>query len=318
LERAHTQFSIGLFILEIMRCAVIDLGTNTFHLMIVEKDSTGIWTILVRHRIYVKLAEDGIRMIGEKAFKRGLDAIKIFKTQLDAAEINPKNIKAFGTAALRTAQNGREFIQKMAEIHNIRAETISGDQEAKLIYRGVKRAVPFPDGRVLIMDIGGGSVEFIIANRNKIFWQKSIDIGVSVLFQNFHKSDPIASEEVIAIEDFLDIALKDLWKALKDKPVQALVGASGAFDVVDNFLIDPLTKPSLYAWIKAEKFDAIYKKLAESTLEERQEMPQLSAERMEMIVVAVVLIRFILERTGIKEIFTSEYSMKEGMLEEYF
>jgi exopolyphosphatase / guanosine-5'-triphosphate,3'-diphosphate pyrophosphatase len=301
-----------------MRCAVIDLGTNTFHLMIVEKDALGGWTTLVRHRIYVKLAEDGLRFIGEKAFKRGLDAIKVFKTQLDAAEIQSKNIKAFGTAALRTAQNGREFIQKVAEIHNIKAETITGDQEAKLIYRGVRRAVPFPDGRVLIMDIGGGSVEFIIANRNKIFWQKSIDIGVSVLFQNFHKSNPISEEEVLAIEDFLDIALKDLWKALKDKPVTALIGASGAFDVVDNFLIDPLTKPSLYAWIKADKFEAIYQKLVESTLEERQDMPQLSAERMEMIVVAVVLIKFILHRAGIKDIYTSEYSMKEGMLEEYF
>jgi exopolyphosphatase / guanosine-5'-triphosphate,3'-diphosphate pyrophosphatase len=301
-----------------MRCAVLDLGTNTFHLMIVEKDTSGNWTPLVRHRIFVKLAEDGLRFISEKAFKRGLDAIKVFKTQLDAAEVQPKNIKAFGTAALRTAQNGLDFIQKVAEIHNIKAETISGDQEARLIYQGVRRAVPFPEGRVLIMDIGGGSVEFIIANRNKIFWQKSIDIGVSVLFRNFHKSDPINKDEILSIEDFLDIALKDLWKALKDKPVQALIGASGAFDVVDNFLIDPLTKPSLYAWIKADKFESIYKKLVESTLEERQEMPQLSAERMEMIVVAVVLIKFILTRAGIKDIYTSEYSMKEGMLEEYF
>jgi exopolyphosphatase / guanosine-5'-triphosphate,3'-diphosphate pyrophosphatase len=301
-----------------MRCAVIDLGTNTFHLMIVEKDASGSWTILVRHRIFVKLAEDGFRVIGEKAFKRGLDALKVFKTQLDAAEIQPKNIKAFGTAVLRTALNGRDFLQKVAEIHNIRAETISGDQEAKLIYKGVRRAVPFPEGRVLIMDIGGGSVEFIIANRNKIFWQKSIDIGVSVLFQNFHKSNPIAPEEILSIDDFLDISLKDLWKALKEKPVTALIGASGAFDVVDNFLVDPLTKPSLYAWIKADKFDSIYKKLVESTLEERQEMSQLSAERMEMIVVAVILIKFILNHAGIKDIYTSEYSMKEGMLEEYF
>ena len=301
-----------------MRCAVIDLGTNTFHLLIVEKDAAGNWQSLVRHRIFVKLGEEGLRRIGDRAFQRGLEALKLYKTQLDAAGVPPKLVKAFGTAALRTAVNGKDFLQKAHDMFNIRAETISGDQEAMLIYKGVRRAVPFPEGKVLIMDIGGGSVEFIIANRSKVFWRKSFEVGVSVLFLHFHKSDPMAPEEILAVEDFLDIALKDLWQALRERSVSTLIGAAGAFDVIDNFLLDPKTKPERYGWIHAGSFDPVYKQLINSTLAEREAMPQLSPERAEMIVVAVILLRVVLERAGIQDIFTSTYSMKEGILAEYF
>ncbi len=301
-----------------MRCAVLDLGTNTFNLLIVEKDKSGHWQPLVRHRIFVRLAEEGMRKIGDVAFKRGLSALKVFRTQLDAAGVAPRQIKALGTAALRTASNGREFLQKANDLHSIKAETVTGEQEAMLIYKGVRRAVPFPEGRVLIMDIGGGSVEFIIADRQQVFWRGSFEVGVAVLFQNFHRSDPIAPTEVLEIEDFLDIALKKLWAALRDWPVQTLIGAAGAFDVIDNFLLNPATKPPLYGWVRTPEFTKFAEKLLASTLAERREMPQLLPERMEFIAVALVLIRVIVERAGIGEIYTSEYSMKEGMLEEFF
>ncbi len=301
-----------------MRCAVIDMGTNTFHLLIVERDDRGAWQPLVRHRIFVKLAEEGLRRIGDLAFKRGLKAMKLFKTQLDAADVHPKNIKAFGTAALRTASNAKDFLEKVQHTTGIRAETITGEIEADLIFRGVRRAVPFPDNNVLIIDIGGGSVEFIIANRQKMLWSGSFEIGVSVLFQNFHKTDPISSDEILGVEDFLDIALKNMWLALKKFPVKTMIGAAGAFDVIDNFLLDPITKPPFYGYTHVRNFEKIAEKLTASTLAERKKMPQLSQERMEMIVVALVLIQFVIKRTGIFEIYTSEYSMKEGMLERYF
>lgn len=300
-----------------MRLAVLDLGTNTFHLLIVERGSKGEVRFLSKNKIYVKLAEEGIEHIGEAAFQRGLAALRTFKTELDTAGVLSPNIRAFGTAALRTADNAPDFLQQAADILGLRPEIIPGEREAELIHKGVRQAVPFPAGRrVLIMDIGGGSVEFIIADREQVFWQKSFPVGVAVLWRAFHHNDPITQEEVQQIENHLETALHELWQAISRHPSSTLVGASGTFDVIDIFLLDPAEKPELYGYIPVMDFYPLYKLLLRSTLAERRAMPDLPAERAEMVVAALVLIRVVLKKVGIGEIYTSAYAMKEGMLEE--
>lgn len=299
-----------------MRFAVLDLGTNTFHLLIAEKDATGRWQTLLRDKQYVKLAEEGIERIGQAAFARGLAALEGFKAQLDACEVPVTAIRAFGTAALRTASNAPEFLEKAFALTGIRPESIPGDQEATLIYEGVRQAVPFPDHRVLIMDIGGGSVEFIIADRRQVLWQQSFPIGVALLYREFHQQDPISSPEIERLEAFLDASLHDLWAALQQYPTPTLVGASGTFDVIELFVLDPATKAALYGYIELPAFWPLYKQLVESTIDERRALPKLPDERVEMVVVAMILIRHILLRANIQEIYTSSYAMKEGMLAE--
>ncbi len=299
-----------------MRCAVIDLGTNTFHLLIAERNEAGTWQHVLRHKHYVKLAEEGIQRIGDAAFERGLTALRDFRTQLDAADIPLSSVRAFGTAALRTAENAADFLQKALELTGIQPESIAGDREAELIYKGVRQAVPFPDNRVLIMDIGGGSVEFIIADHEQVLWQRSFPIGVAVLYPRFHIKDPMAPVEVWQLENFVEIALTELWDAVKQYPAPTLVGASGTFDVIELLLIDAATKPELYGWVDLPQFEPLYSLLRRSTLAERRAIAGMPPERVEMVVVAVILIRYVLRRAGIREIYTSSYALKEGMLEE--
>ncbi len=301
-----------------MRVAVLDLGTNTFHLLIAESDGAGGWCFLAKNKIYVKLAEEGIHRIGGAAFGRGLNALRVFKTELDAAQVPFAHIRAFGTAALRTAENAPDFLDQATAIIGVRPESIPGDREAALIHKGVSQAVPFPDNRVLIMDIGGGSVEFIIADREQVYWQQSFPVGVAVLWRAFHHHDPIISDEISQVENHLETALADLWQALGRFPCPTLVGASGTFDVIDLFLLDPAQKPELYGHLPVQDFYPLYEKLTGSTLAERRAMPKLPDERVEMVVVAVVLIRKVLQQAGIREIYTSAYAMKEGMLAEMF
>lgn len=300
-----------------MRHAVIDLGTNTFHLLVVDHAASGDWKELHRERIFVKLAEEGIQEIGPAAYRRGLEAMSLFRTALDKFGVPPERVCAFGTAALRTARNAQYFLRDVLHLTGITARAIPGEQEARLIYQGVRQAVPFPDSRVLVMDIGGGSVEFILADRGQVYWQQSFPIGVAVLFREFHKSDPIAPEEVASAVQFIDNALTDCWAALEQYPVSTLVGAAGAFDTIDKLLLDPATKPPLYGRIPAQHFLPLHDRIIGSTLAEREQMRQLSPERREMIVVGMILIRHVLQRGRIQEIYTSEYSMKEGMLEEF-
>jgi exopolyphosphatase/guanosine-5'-triphosphate,3'-diphosphate pyrophosphatase len=301
-----------------MRVAVLDLGTNTFHLLIAGHDGAGGWHMLAKEKRYVKLAESGIERIGELPYARGIQALREFRAVLDAAGVSEGYIRAFGTAALRTAANAPDFLDEAEQILGVRPQSIPGDREATLIHKGVRQAVPLPDERVLIMDIGGGSVEFIIADRAGVYWQKSFPVGVSVLWRDFHRNDPITPAEIEAVELFLENALDDLWQALGQHPCPTLVGASGTFDVIDLFLLDPAQKPELHGHIAVSDFYPLYETLVASTLAERRAMPKLPDERVEMVVVAVVLIRKVLQKAGIGEIYTSAYAMKEGMLAEMF
>ncbi|TNE66887.1 MAG: hypothetical protein EP344_02235 [Bacteroidetes bacterium] len=296
--------------------AVIDLGTNTFHLLIANRHPAGHWQTLLRERIFVKLAEDGIEHIGDQAFARGLEALQRFRQQLDAHQVMPDTVRAYGTAALRTARNAPEFLLAVREQTGILAEAIDGHREALLIYQGVRQAVPFPDNPVLVMDIGGGSVEMVLARGEQVLWQHSFPVGVALLFRRFHKSDPIAEEEIKALEQFLDVTLAQLWDILAQHPTPTLIGAAGAFDIIDHLLLDPDTKPPLYGYIPVERFDPLYEQVIGSTLAERESWEDLMPERREMIVVGLILIRHILRRGVMREVYTSVYAMKEGMLAE--
>lgn len=298
-----------------MRFAVIDLGTNTFHLLIADRAGEE-WLTIHRERIFVKLAEEGIHQIGPAAYERGLAAMDIFLKYLNQYGVPPNQVRAFGTAALRTADNASDFLLEVQRRTGIVAEAIGGEREALLIYRGVLQAVPFPDQRVLVMDIGGGSVELILADRTRVYWHRSFPVGVAVLYRQFHKSDPIAPEEVARVEEFLGEALAEFWEAFAQYPTATLVGAAGAFDIIDNLLLDPATKPPLYGIISAAGFIPLYQRIIGSTMAEREQMHQLSPERREMVVVGMILIRHILSRGNLQEIYTSVYSMKEGMLAE--
>ncbi len=293
--------------------AVIDLGTNTFHLLVVETVLHGTFKELYRNRVFVQLAEEGIQTIGKAPFDRGINALKSFKATLD--ELNVSTLKVFGTAALRTASNGVDFIQTVYKETGIHIQLISGDQEAELIYKGVNQAVDFENNTVLIMDIGGGSVEFIIADQTEIKWAQSFPIGVSVLYHRFHKTDPISNTDINLLIHHLSHITAPLIEQLKTYTPTILIGASGTFDVLETVLCkEKIT--NLHGMVKVTDFYPLYHQWLKTTLQERFNMPEIPNTRAQLIIVALILIHFVLELTKIQKISISAYAMKEGMLKE--
>ena len=295
------------------RYAVIDLGTNTFHLLIIEKLPNENLQEIFRERVFVKLASEGIENIGSAPFKRGLEAMLRFHSLIHKHQVT--TIKAIGTAALRTADNGNEFIQRVLLSTGIQVEVVDGAEEARLIYQGVKKAFPFGKANSLIMDIGGGSVEFIIANQSGIKWSKSFPIGVAVLFKAFHKNDPITASEIQEINQMLNNTLHPLFEAIQSHPVHQLIGASGTFDVLELFL-SKNNNSTLHTKISIDEYRPFSKKLMLTTIAERLALQGLPDSRADLIVVALVLIDFIVQTAKIKQIITSAYAMKEGVLTE--
>src|ERR1700741_3642240 len=156
-----------------MRLAVIDCGTNTFNLLIVEFDNQKKYSKIFNTRIAVKLGQGSINkgFIGEEPFKRGIEAIVTLNNEITKYKVS--KILAFATSAIRDASNGKEFVDEIKRQTQIDVEIIDGDREAELIYLGKKEAATLSDSVSLIMDIGGGSNEFILANNKGMLWKQS-------------------------------------------------------------------------------------------------------------------------------------------------
>lgn len=295
------------------RYGVIDLGTNTFSLIIVGYNAEKGFKIEHREGRFVKLAESGIEQISDAAFERAIASMKAFSEILK--QYGVERVEAFGTAALRTAQNSAELIAAIKEASGISVRVISGDEEAGLIYRGVSQAVSFNEKYNLIMDIGGGSVEFIIVNDKGVHWAQSFPVGVAVLRNRFHKSEPIATAEIEALKNWLDKMLNPLYEALENRPIDRLVGASGTFDVLAAKL-PPVYEHDLYTAVSAADFYPLLADIVAANFEERVEMKNIPNYRADMLVVSLLLIEVILEKVQVQHIIASPYAMKEGIMQQ--
>ena len=196
---------------------------------------------------------------------------------------------------------------------------ISGDEEATLIYLGVRQAVSLTDQPVLIMDIGGGSTEFIIADHSEIHWKQSFPVGASVLKQKFHHHEPISTSEINALNNFLTEKLQPLITQLSNFSINHLVGASGSFDtfaamVAHQFYSFNALEGKTSFEIPLQNFHAIYQQLIQNNLQQRLEMKGMISFRAEMITVAAILADFVIQKFNIQQITQSAYALKEGVL----
>ena len=296
------------------RSAVIDLGTNTFHLLIADPDPLLGFREIHRVQSYTKLGFGGVNFIQEQYFKRGVSVLKEFKAEINRFGV--REVRAFGTAVLRTASNGVEFAAEALQEAGIDINIIDGQEEARLIYRGVSMACPVMEKEPnLIMDIGGGSVEFILSDTNGIRWAQSFPIGVAVLYRQFHHHEPILREEKEALYGYLEDMLQPLLRVLEKYPVRYLVGAAGAFDVVEGMIMGRWSTTP-YVEVPLNQFPGIFQRVTQATLEERLQIENLPSQRADLIVVGFLLIDFILRKVGISKMGVSHYSLKEGMLRE--
>ena len=166
--------------------AVLDLGTNTFNILIVNIEKN-VKTILHHDRVPVKIGKGGIQnnQIIEEACQRAKEALKQFRKLIDQYNVKIEDITAIATSAFRNAINGQALADEIKQETEIEIRIIQGEVEAELIYYGVKGAMKIGEETALIMDIGGGSVEFILCNENHIFWKKSYEIGAQRLLDLF-------------------------------------------------------------------------------------------------------------------------------------
>ncbi len=295
--------------------AVIDIGTNTFHLLIGEiKD--GATKIIFKQTIAVKLGEGGGISRGEiipAAYQRGLDAMKVFSKEIAARKIT--HVKATATAAVRDAKNGPAFINDVYQLTQIRIDIIDGLQEAIYIYQGAKASGILTDKKVLLMDIGGGSVEFIICNQEQIFWKNSFRLGAARLLSDFY-NDPLSDKDLNLLNAHFERSLSTLSEAIKEHHPEVLIGTAGAFDSFRDIIqakSGQINEPVIFD-LEQPGFSKLLSEIIHSTHEERVKIKGLIPLRTDMILMASVLTKFVLLTSRIDQVKACSYSLKEGLL----
>lgn len=296
----------------------MDLGTNTFHLLIAEGDAADPHTLL-QITEPVKLGEDGINkgIIQPPAYERGVNTMQQFHQHILKYKV--EEVKAIATSALRSAANGKDFIDEVKAKTGIYIETINGEQEAHYIYEGVKAGQCLTQHNSLIIDIGGGSVEFILGNSQEILWKQSFEIGAARLMDKFHRKDPIPPAAINELNVYLNEQLTDLFTAVSTHDITYIIGSSGAFETFAEVVesakgnMFDLKKTKSYLFQEPD-FIRVTDQLIHSTHQERQNNKAIIPIRVDMIVVAALLTRFIMQKLNISAVMMSTNSLKEGVL----
>jgi len=291
------------------KIAIIDIGTNTINLLMVNK-YVKTYEVLHSERTGVGLGHGGMSksIITKNSFNRGIDClINYSKT---CTNHNVKSIYAFGTSMLRQAKNAKTFIKAVKQKTNVDIQILNGDEEANLIYNGIKLGYDFHEKSV-VMDIGGGSTEFILADKNGLIDKVSLNIGISRINQLFNFNDTLSKYDVNAIEQFLQ---DKIGTRLNTYQANQLIGASGSFKTFFE-----LTKQKKYDTTLFQKIDITSIKntldsIINSSYQERINNPHILPLRSELLAISAVKTKWVLNKLNCKEVIISPNSIKEGVI----
>jgi len=304
------------------RLALIDMGTNTFHLLIVEERPGQPPHKLVRTKVGVRLGEGGISQgeIAPAPYARALQTVRGFKEEIELHQVT--EVRATATSAMRVSRNGPDLVRDILDQTGIQVEVIGGEREAELIAKGIRQAVPLGQAKHLLMDIGGGSVEFIIANENTIFWKQSFEIGAQRLLDKFF-TDPsgvLPREQLVAELAYVAEKLAPLTAAVAaHSPLAGLVGSSGSFDTLADLSVGQVRREADLpprTTLSVADFEHYFGQLLTLSHDERVALPGMFPMRADMLVVASIIIKYVLTTYQLTNITTSAFALKEGLLAE--
>lgn len=299
-----------------MRIAVVDLGSNVFNLLIAQV-SKGLCEIDKIVKVPARIGVGGFqkRELTDDSINSAVEAFsQLHKVIESYPDIEHSHI--FATSAIRDSENGKLFANLIEERFGEKIEIISGDREAELIYKGVRESIILYDETVLILDIGGGSNELILADKHKIVWKKSFPLGIIRMKEFLNPSDPITQEEIIRYKNFLDNALEPFYKVVKEYSPQLMIGSSGSFDTLRELLYPHDDQSLPLMELPMEAYGKLHQKLLKSTFQERVKMSPMMPIRAEYMVLGSIFIEHLIEKIGIETLYQSSYSLKEGYMAE--
>ncbi|MCP5463757.1 MAG: Ppx/GppA family phosphatase [Deltaproteobacteria bacterium] len=304
------------------RSAFIDLGTNTLILLVADLFADGHHEVIQQEFDLVRLGEGLFEtgLFSEEAFARTLTAIKKYKKI--CVDLNCDSIRLVGTAACRRASNTNDLITEIKKQTGIHLEVISGDEEARLIHAATMADFGHLKTPRLILDIGGGSTEFIFDLQPNLTKRKSLDFGSVKLFENTKPSDPMTETQANELKNFVAKSTKELLSEfnLEEKNLRPNVIATAG---------TPTTYLALHKQLKEYDASKIHghnmslhdlkqqiMRLQKMTTAERGQLNCLPPKRADIIVVAGLILESVLETLQCQEFWVSDQGLRFGLVQD--
>ncbi|HED31573.1 MAG TPA: Ppx/GppA family phosphatase [Prosthecochloris aestuarii] len=305
------------------RVAAIDLGTNSFHMVVVEESpDKGIVEIdRVKDMICIGQGSIVTRQLQEDAMQAGIATLKHFVLLASQHGVDREHIIAFATSAIREARNREEFIARVYEETGLRVKVISGVEEAQFIYYGVRNAVEFSSEPDLLFGIGGGSVEFVIADRRRIHLLESRKIGVARMRERFITTDPVSEHEQNLLEQFFSAELHSSLQKASHLHIRRAIASSGTAQNIARMIRSITGRDSEVVLNNSsftrKEFQKLYRHVVGMSASERKKLTGLDEKRVDLIVPGLILVDVIFRKFRLREIVISDSALREGMVIHY-
>lgn len=301
--------------------AFIDIGTNSVRLLLVRINPNGSYQPLTKQKETVRLGEKEFidRILQPKAMERATVVCKKFMEL--ARAYRAEEIIAVATSATRDASNKVQFLEMIKREANLEVCTISGSEEARLIYLGVSSGLRLGYSKALFIDIGGGSTEVSVGDQNQYYFLHSLNLGAIRLTNMFlpDETGPVSEERYEQIKAYIRRKIADITKELSKHMVSCAVGSSGTIENLAKIAFVYLHKTAHESFEKLEYEDLkkIVRAMCVLPLEERRKFPGINAQRADIILAGAAIIETLMEELELPEITVSKRGLREGLLVDY-
>jgi len=296
-----------------MRLGVLDIGSNTVHLQVVDAHPGARPNPTTNQKVELQLHEyiDKSGMVTE-------EGVTLLNSAIDdavahAKEFETEEILAFATSAIRDAKNGKEILKELSDKHGIELQVLSGEEEAAITFLAVRRWLGWSSGRLIVLDIGGGSLEIAVGNDEAPESTASLPLGASRLTRDFLGGDPYKEKDIKELESHVRDGMKDaVSKDLVQHGADHFVATSKTFRTLarlGNHWFEDNPK-----YLKLASLEKIVTKLADMTNKQRAELPGVSETRAKQILSGAIVARSVMTRLEITQLEICPWALREGIV----
>jgi exopolyphosphatase / guanosine-5'-triphosphate,3'-diphosphate pyrophosphatase len=301
--------------------AFIDIGTNSIRLLLVRINPNGSYLPLAKQKETVRLGDKEFidRILQPKAIERAVIVCKKFMEL--ARAYRTEEVIAVATSATRDASNKVQLLEMLKREANLEVCTISGTEEAHLIYLGVSSGLRLGNLKALFIDIGGGSTEVSVGDQAQCYFLHSLNLG-SIRLTNMFLPDetgPVSEEQYEQIKTHIRHKITDITKDLSEYNINCSIGSSGTIENLAKIAFVYLRKTAHESFEKLEYEDlkTIVRAMCAIPLEERRRFPGINSQRADIIISGAAIIETFMEELGLSEIRISKRGLREGLLVDY-
>lgn len=298
--------------------AAIDIGTNSIHLLIARPTGNNRFEIIDREKEVVRLGSGSgdMKRLSDDAIERGIDALRRFQ---QVAASRGARVHAVATSAVREAENRREFVRRAHDEAGVRVAVISGAEEARLIRLGALQAVPAFEQRHLLIDIGGGSTEFIIGEGATVLGARSLKLGAIRLTERFGLGGGVKKKVVEECRQYIRSYLTPAERMVRQLGFEVAIGSSGTIvnlvEIARALVGEPALRQISGAVLDRAGVARVVERLVDAgSVDERLTIPGLDPKRADIVLGGALVLDEACSRLDIGDLVVSDFALREGVL----